>query len=280
MKAINYDLALIGLSDARMKPYDILFARSSSSCEKYAAYVWAQNTASLIYPLVHGLEVTLRNAIDVEARNRFGDFWWNRTGLDDSRSNAKSFDSGIRKAEKSVGKRWMAFERQRLGLHSEAPLPASSILPELNHDDVVAATDFAVWRDLLSDAHCAPKGADRELYLWPKSMGKVFKKYHMFSSKPNQARLELLNALSNIKEYRNRLFHHDCIWVKREAKNRRGAIDSIRNKINLIEKIIQSTSPASFEAMEAWGIFENAREICTESALEETLSKCRVFDAV
>lgn len=44
--------------------------------ELYGTYVWSQLAGGSVYPLLQNLEITLRNAIDAEARRRFGEKWW------------------------------------------------------------------------------------------------------------------------------------------------------------------------------------------------------------
>ena len=78
----------------------------------------------------------------------------------------------------------------------------------------------------------------------------------------------MLNPLKEIRDYRNRLFHHDCIWIKSKSVDAQTAIESIREKINIIEKLIIAISPATYKALDAWGLFTSARRVCSVEELK------------
>lgn len=273
LNQVDYESILEVISTSRINSYLILLPSNPSDQEKYAAYAWARDVSASIYPLMHALEITLRNSIDKEARRRFGDFWWDKKGLNIDKSNSSNFNAGIDKAKRTLSSAWKSRERKRLGLSPSDPLPATSKQPVFSHDDIVAATNFSVWKDVLTDAHSTSDNNLRSEYLWPQSMGKVFKRYNLFSSSPHDARSEIINTLEMLRVFRNRLFHHDCIWSKHDAHDRRSAIDSIRHRVNLIEKLIESTSPSTHQALRSWGEIDKAKDICSEETLSKYLSR-------
>ncbi|EGO4109420.1 CAAX protease, partial [Escherichia coli] len=109
--------------------------------------------------------------------------------------------------------------------------------------------------------------AKKNDFLWPNSLPKALRRLSVIDNKPVEARRKLLNLLKEIRDYRNRLFHHDCIWIKIKTVDKQTAIESIREKINLIEKIITAISPVTNRALTAWGMYENARRICSTAEL-------------
>jgi len=269
-KRINYDPIFNLISEPRLKSFDIFFDNEKKeSFELYGVYVWSQSASASLYPLMQQLEILLRNSIDREARKRFGDYWWkDGIAVDHSRENWNNFKNGMIQAEKNIDKAWKKKERSRLSLSPKDPLPSSSIPPIYSHDDIIAATDFGTWKEILINAYSAPDKKSKDKYLWPKSMSNIFKRYDLFSNKPDEARTGILNAINELKDYRNRLFHHDCIWVKSKAVDCKSAIDTIRHKINLIEKLIHCLSPVTLSVLKTWGVINNSRRICSIDELE------------
>lgn len=258
---ISYSPIFELVSQPRLSGFSSVF-NVSTDAEIYGAYIWSQHASASLYPLMQQLEIILRNSIDKVARQRFGDFWWESISKDDGAENHKDFIKNIKKAERTLKSKWTKKEKDKLGLGHKDTLPATSCFSP-SHDDIVAATDFYTWQAILVDAYSAKAGQDSSRFLWPKSMSKVFRKYSDFDSSSNGARLEILNAINEIRDYRNRLFHHDCIWIKSHSSDRRSAIDTIRKKINLIEKIIGSISPSNKKALSTWGVFEQSRRVCS-----------------
>lgn len=74
-QATNYKPIISLISSIRLDGYRTTF-RPNNECELYGIYIWSQHAAASIYPLLQNLEISLRNAVDREARVRFGDMWW------------------------------------------------------------------------------------------------------------------------------------------------------------------------------------------------------------
>ena len=49
-----------------------------SQQELIGSYIWNQQMAACIYPLLQNLEIFLRNAVDRAVRNKYGNFWWEK----------------------------------------------------------------------------------------------------------------------------------------------------------------------------------------------------------
>jgi len=154
----NYSVIISLISSVRLGSYRTTF-RSANECELYGIYIWSQHAAASIYPLLQNLEISLRNAIDKEARARFGERWWERI--------QSTRDQG--------------------------------------------------------DCH-----------------------------------------FFELREYRNRISHHEPLWVKSpNVNNARAAIDTIREKINKIELVIEALDINLLNIMRKVGLFDNARRVCS-----------------
>lgn len=185
---------------------------------------------SRYYPHVQQLELILRNSIDKAAKERFGEYWWNTVRYDDSKDNHTKFIKGIRSAELTLRKRGK--NKQAACLGSNSPSKAASSASGFGHDDIIAATSFSTWEAVLLEAWHTDLNADKHLYLWPLSLTKAFRRLSVIDHRPTEARRKVLNLLKEIRDYRNRLFHHDCIWIKSKSVDAQTAIESIREKIN------------------------------------------------
>lgn len=276
--SLNYEPIFELISSPRLTSYQVLLnATEDSSYQKYGAYIWTQHASSSLYPLLQQLEILLRNAIDKEARKRFGDFWWrldsSQMQVDKTRPNWNNFINGMVQAERNLARSWKKAERKRLGISADVELPTTSVVPLFSHDDIIASTDFGTWKEVMNNAYHTNVPSEKDDYLWPKSMSKVFRRYSEFSNNADTAREEILNAINELKDYRNRLFHHDCIWVKSQSTDKQTAIDSIRHKINLIEKLIKAISPVTHSTLSTWRVFSSSKRVCSVEELNLYVSE-------
>lgn len=260
----DYAPILSLLSPARLATIERIF-NIHSPIEIYGFTIWLQNAAASLYPLLQQLELILRNSIDKAAKERFGEYWWSTIHYDATKDNHTKFIKGIRNAELTLRKRWQHKEAARLG--SDRPSPVTSSPLTFGHDDIIAATTFSTWEAVMLEALHTDLNTDKHLYLWPLSLTKAFRRLSVIDHRPTEARRKVLNLLKEIRDYRNRLFHHDCIWIKSKSVDMQTAIESIREKINLIEKLIISISPATYKALDAWGLFSSARRVCSVEEL-------------
>ncbi|MFO5615106.1 hypothetical protein ACLBQC_31595, partial [Klebsiella pneumoniae] len=77
----------------------------------------------------------------------------------------------------------------------------------------------------------------------------------------NAARLEFINELNEIRNYRNRLSHNDCIWIKMNSNNLQSAVETVREKINKIEDLIKTINPQIHATLVKGGCFYDAASI-------------------
>lgn len=260
----NYRPVLELASPPRMASYQLTFTPSSDS-ELYGVYVWAQHVVGALYPITHHVEIALRNAIDKEARSRFGNFWWTRPEF--STAGANDFQSNLSKAKGNLDRVWRSAERKRLGLPSNAALPTAP--PAWSHDKIVAATDFSTWQYVLRDDFASPTRSANANHLWPLSMSNVFRSFSLVDPSTATARIKILDLVHEIREYRNRLFHHDKIWMHAGPHmTAQLAIDSIRRKINRMELLLKIIDKRLVSILEKTGVLANARRVCSLNDLD------------
>jgi hypothetical protein len=227
--------------------------------------MWTQHVVGALYPITHHVEIALRNAIDKEARRRFGDFWW--TLPEFNTLAAHDLQQNLLKAKKNLDRAWNSAERKRLALPKNAPLP--TLPPAWSHDKIIAGTDFSTWQYLLRDDFSSQSTSTHSSYLWPLSMSRVFRSFNLIDPSPAVARLQILDLVHEIREYRNRLFHHDKIWMHTSPNmTSQLAIDSIRRKISRMELLLKIIDKRLVSILEKTGVLANARRICSLNDLD------------
>ena len=103
-QATNYKPIISLISSIRLDGYRTTF-RPNNECELYGIYIWSQHAAASIYPLLQNLEISLRNAVDREARVRFGDMWWETIHCTKDRDECH-FYKKHRKAKECLTREW------------------------------------------------------------------------------------------------------------------------------------------------------------------------------
>ena len=260
----NYSPIIPLISTPRLDSYKVTF-KTINDFDLYGVYIWAQHASASLYPIIQNLEITLRNAIDNEAQARFGTYWWNRISFAPG-WQANLFLDSIQKAENKLTKSWDDLERKRLRIRGRGPLPTPP--PVWSHDQIIAATEFSAWQFILVDAFKSPRPADNLQYLWPLSISRAFKNHAIINNSQNTVRGDLINAIKELRDYRNRLFHHEPIWTKDPSVvDPRTAINTIRNKINKIEILIKAIDTRKSDILHKVGLFSHARRICSENEL-------------
>lgn len=261
-QATNYKPIISLISSIRLEGYRTTF-RPIDECELYGIYIWSQHAAASIYPLLQNLEISLRNAVDREARSRFGEMWWEKIHSTKYRDECH-FYKNIAKAKDCLTREWRKKEMRR---RRTVPAEVQSA-PDWAHDRIIASTDFSTWHYVLNNEFSAPASRENQHYLWPKSLSKVFKNYATINTNPQKVRKELIDLIFELREYRNRISHHEPVWVKAPNVNdARTAIDTIRVKINKIERVLEALDINLLNAMRKVGLFENARRVCSVEEL-------------
>lgn len=169
----------------------------------------------------------------MEAKLRF-DKWWDNPALKGNTAiTGTAFHGKIACAVKNLNDVWI--KQQKKMKQSAHPLPVWS------HDQIVAATDFSAWHFILNGDFAAKKSSDNKHSIWPTSTGRVFRQYGTISPVEKTARRTVQKHIVKMREYRNRLFHHEPLWIKApNVTDAATAIATIRNKIYKAESLIRT----------------------------------------
>jgi hypothetical protein len=254
----SYHPILELVSLPRLTKYRTTF-KPVTDAQLYGTYIWMQHVGGALYPLLQSLEVTLRNTIDTAARSKFGDYWWNQVACNKANVSQTRFHKGIRDAEDKLKSEWEKREREKLGLRHWQNIPTP--MPIWSHDKIVGATTFSTWQFILNGDFSDQRNIPNSSFLWPQLLGKAFRQYHLFDRNPDRARSKIMNSIEEIRNFRNRVFHHEPFWSS--TNNQIAAIDSVRAKINKIEILLNSIDSRKRDIVEKVGLFMHARRVCS-----------------
>ena len=147
-------------------------------------YLWNMALSEALYPALHALEISLRNAIHTAATTEFGsDYWFDRKGL-----LTKDEPGSVLKAKLSLARR-------------KRPETPGRIVAELN---------FGFWTTLLSGTY--------EIPLWRRNTYAIFKASfpNAISANPQtplgQLRIDIHRRYNSLRKFRNRVFHFEPIY--------------------------------------------------------------------
>lgn len=258
---VNYPQIIPFISKGKMDAIKNTFGNTLTDRECYGIYIWSQKASAAIYPLLQQLEVTLRNSIDKEATKVMGLNWWDGVYTDKTKAKWDDFIFNINKGR----------DRYKKNYKKNNPSALSSLIV-VPHDDAIAHTDFYTWQSVLSDAFHTQNRKHVNKSLWPRLTYKVLKGLDRKKTE-KAARLDFINELNEIRNYRNRLSHNDCIWIKMNSNNLQSAVETVREKINKIEDLIKTINPQIHSTLVKWGVFYHARRICSQREVEHHMGK-------
>lgn len=163
----------MSLSNERLDAY-----RKSSSDDElllFSRYAWNILLSEALYPALHGLEIALRNNMHDAIESHTGNPMW----LDSGPSVLLPDEIvKVQSAEQEL-------------IKSRKPVEAGRLVAELN---------FGFWTSLLN--------ARYERVIWPRLLQSVF------PGMPRTIRTRkiLSTRFNNLRQLRNRVFHHEPIW--------------------------------------------------------------------
>ncbi|WP_417552669.1 Abi family protein [Marinomonas fungiae] len=250
-RSINYRPTLIDelITNERLNSYASVFSYSDDS-ELVGAYLWNTHVCSAIYPLLTASEVALRNSIDTALVKDIGRFWWARNRLHyksfTSSSNepfeVKAIKNNFSKATDQVRKD----KKGRYRIKSATP----------THHEIIAKTEFSTWEFILDAEFMGPN------LIWPKHLGAVFK-----GSWPSRSASTMLGStrdlVKTIREFRNRVSHHEPIWKRYGVHTELDAISHLNEKIDKIMQLVALISPDKEQLLVKNGLLARAKMACS-----------------
>lgn len=241
------------ISKPRLDSYRSYFGCETDE-EVVGAYLWNKAVSTGFYPLLQAVEITLRNAIHLNATNHFsGNQEWYLM---------RKFPEAKRQAEKCYFK----------------PHTKTFLDPRPSPDSVVASLTFGFWVSLLTHQYGDPV---KNKKLWPGLIPLVFP-----NARGVQAtRARLHQRFKFIKDFRNRVSHHEPIWKIKDAIDgggkliRRGPVtpqESIQRLTEYVGLLLESLKWMSLERHDfviEMGAPDHIRQLCTMEALHHFQGK-------
>jgi hypothetical protein len=168
--------------------------------ESLANYAWNVALCEALYPLLHQVEVVLRNALDraIAAAYPTGGVYTDVDSWMDS--SACPLAPYARREVLKAKKKLLGWDETRQVFQRSAAT--------IQHADLVAAVDFGFWTGLLHKSYLYQSRLDQRF--WPHLLPTVFPSY---GGAHDRALLGTASATANeVRKLRNRVFHHEPIW--------------------------------------------------------------------
>lgn len=181
------------------------------------AYYWNIALAGAIYPLMQTLEITLRNAIDVSVKNNHQPKSANGSNFVSYKNNDLWFeqlvtavqDRKITKMRPHQALKWVRGGKRIKFSTTESHVKkarddASTVKSWVKGEDILSRLPFGFWTTLLSKDY---EDVTNKHLLWPNLL------HHVFPNAPSHIkRKDIEDHFNLIREFRNRLSHHEPIW--------------------------------------------------------------------
>ena len=162
---------LESISDSRLNIYrDKTIADNDSVA--FARYLWNIELSESLYPVLHGVEVVLRNSVHSNISRIYDSVDW---------FDAVSIDREARALKDA---------RDRLKSQNKNSYP----------DSIVSTLTFGFWVNLFHRRY--------EQTLWPRLLSEVFP----YMPDRIRTRRYVYRRLERIRNLRNRVFHHEPVW--------------------------------------------------------------------
>lgn len=256
-KTLQYRPKLIDelISNERINSYKTVFS-PNDDVELMGVYLWNTHVCGAIYPLVCAAEITLRNSIDQALTASLGKFWWAKDTLPYKSFNPKEPE----KAPKPVQNLRKNFSRAAETYMSERKKRYRIKHVVAQHHCIIAKTDFSTWQLILDDEFMGDK------LIWPSRLGTAFA--GTWPSKQASTTLVYSRDLvKTIREFRNRIFHHEPAWKRFGVSTEADAIKNLHEKIGKIESLISLIHPENSKLLEKNWLLKNAYRACSSNEI-------------
>lgn len=244
----------------RLQSYIDVFA-PANDVELMGVYLWNSQVVGALYPLISAAEIALRNAINFKVTGLLGRFWWTSTPghglplpLQYKSIGRAVVPAPIRNIRQNFAKASSGFvrdaqERRGAGGHVS-----------LDHNGVVSKTDFSTWQFML-DQELQGRGL-----IWPSLLGQVFRGPWGTSS-PQRTRQRAHDLTKEVREFRNRMFHHEPAWKRYGVASPQDAIALLHEKLDRIEQLISLIHPDLKRMLNVNGQIGSARRAMSLSEI-------------
>lgn len=235
------------IAPSRLNSYRQYFS-CQNDAEALGVYLWNKALAAAYLPLLQAIEVTLRNSIHSAAKVSFsGNSEW---------FLMRSFPEAKKEAQR--------YYQNFLG----AP-----IIPRPNSDTVVSQLTFGFWVNTLNSNFDDPVHNKK---LWPRLIPVAFPNARGIHA----TRKALQQRFKFIKDFRNRVGHHEPLWkikntidgggniTRHGPTNPSESIIRLNEHTDLMLEALEWLSISRSDFIKNTGYIEHLRAICTLEALE------------
>ncbi|CAD5742559.1 Abi family protein [Escherichia coli] len=292
------------ISEERLKIYESILKLKKE--ETIEAYNWNKALSSAMHPLMHCLEVTLRNSIDYSIRhtpppgaapagapalyrtdkNWIFDLFRYLGDKQFIRQNKRyKFDSNGKIQYLANGfpaYKTTTWEEKTIRKVSKRITDAGK---QVTAERVISGLDFGFWTNLLTSSYEDPR---TRTLLWPNLLTEVFP-----GAPAGTKRHVLENKFNQIRELRNRLSHHEAIWKFQYEDPRTGKPDYnnpvfglnaslillSKNYDNMLE-LLKWLSPDRYESFLDNGHDSRFRILCTKEGLYSFVRPTKILDSL
>lgn len=195
MQSTEVDRIIGCLSKQRMAGYDV-------DTKAIPLYKWNMALSESLYPLLHTVEVALRNRLHQEIAKLLKNESWLLSR--DNQMMKRLHDHWVNKLDADIR-----------DLRKE---------DKLDEGHLIAEMPFGFWTVLLS------KQFEYRQFLWPHLKNKVFPNAHGVKIH------EIRKQFKKIRELRNRVFHYEAIWHWKDLQKQH---DLIVQAINWIDPALE-----------------------------------------
>lgn len=247
------------ITNKRIDSYKHTFPNHSDE-DLVASYLWNLNACSKIYSLLAIVEVSFRNAIDRELTELLGKIWWTKKKLHyKSYSNEEEAPKPVYKLRTNFNNAFKSarIEKKRRYKSNKKP----------THEEVIAKTEFSTWELILDEEF------NGNNLIWPSRIGKVFIGDWGNSKTPGDILSEVRDTIKDIRQFRNRVFHHEPAWKVSYVKNEIDAIRYLNKKIDKMVFLIGLVSPEKLRLIENDGMLKSVRTACSIGELNRFQKK-------
>lgn len=216
------------VSEPRLEHYELYLGCKTPS-EKLCAYFAYQELSGYFLPIIQLIEISMRNAIDVELVKRFGLDWY----------------STVPQSETS----------KSLVVNAKSKSPKNS-----DRNDIISRLTLGFWIYMLDAEY---RDTASKYYIWtPDVRDKVFPNAcTIFNEKNKMSVKAIFEEMQKVLELRNRLFHHEPIWKGHGCNSHEKAVSNILKNYDFLKKVLRWMSLDAFTLID-----NNLQEKCLRRA--------------
>ncbi len=240
------------ITNERLNSYQQVF-QPIDDVELVGAYLWNSHVCSALYPLLAATEITLRNSIDTALRNDIGNKWWRISALRYKSYYPNIHHSNLPYSVKAIRKN---FENASWQVKTDKKRRYNNYNHHPTHHEILAKTEFSTWEFML-DAEFTGNNM-----IWPSNLGRVFRG-DWKGATPSTLLSKTKDMVKTVREFRNRVSHHEPVWKKYGVTNETDAIIHLHEKIKKMVDLVSIISPEKLELLEKSGIIERAYRACS-----------------